>query len=163
MDCVFRVAGEDELELLLKLRMEFVREFRPEYGPERLNTIEQGSVGYFREKAAQGQYTAFFGEADGQIVCTAALLFYDYPPIACEKPRKIGHVLNFYTRKPYRRRGLGRALMDFILEYAKEHGVDKVDLDATEDGFPLYQKCGFRTNDRYMHYVIHPVPPASAT
>jgi len=53
--------------------------------------------------------------------------------------------------------------MEYLLDYAREHGVDKVDLDATEAGYPLYLECGFKTNDRYMHYVLNPVPPASAT
>lgn len=163
MDCVFRVAEADEIDRILELRMDFISEFRPEYSPEQLEEIKRGSSDYFREKTAQGLYTAFFGEADGQVVCTAALLFYDYPPLHSEKPRRIGHVLNFFTRKEYRRKGLGRALMEYLLNYAGEHGVDKVDLDATEAGYPLYLECGFKTNDRYMHYVLNPVPPASAT
>jgi len=163
MNCTFRVAGKDEIERMIELRMEFIREFRPEYSKERLGDIERGSTDFIREKIAQGLYTAFFGEEDGQIVCAAAFLFYDYPPISCEKPRRIGHVLNFYTRKPYRRQGLGRALMQYLLEYARENGLAKVDLDASEDGYPLYLECGFKTNDRYMHYVLNSVPTASAT
>lgn len=162
MERIFRVAGEDEIEQVMELRMDFISEFRPEYSPDRLDRIARGSVGFIREKMAQGLYTAFFGEEDGQIACTAALLFYDYPPISCEKPRRIGHVLNFYTRKEFRRQGLGRALMEYLLEYAKEHGVDKMDLDASETGYPLYLKCGFRPNDRYMQYVLNPTPPDSA-
>lgn len=70
MERIFRVAEEDEIEQVMELRMEFIREFRPKYSPDRLDSIARGSVGFIREKMAQGLYTAFFGETDGKIACT---------------------------------------------------------------------------------------------
>ncbi len=45
MNCTFRVAGEDEIKRMIELRMEFIREFRPEYSKARLCDIERGSAG----------------------------------------------------------------------------------------------------------------------
>src|SRR5262249_46041717 len=42
-----------------------------------------------------------------------------------------------------RGRGLGRALMQHALAYLDERGVERVRLDATPLGRPLYEKLGF--------------------
>jgi GNAT superfamily N-acetyltransferase len=78
------------------------------------------------------------------IACTGALLVYTLPPLHGQEGRKIGHVLNFYTRKGFRRKGYGRELMAFMIAYAKEHGFNRLFLNATEDGAPLYRKAGYQ-------------------
>lgn len=55
----------------------------------------------------------------------------------------VGVIGNVITRADYRRRGLGRAVMDEALAWLRESGVRSVWLDATEDGRPLYRKLGF--------------------
>jgi hypothetical protein len=78
------------------------------------------------------------------IACTGALLVYTLPPLHGQEGRKIGHVLNFYTRRGFRRKGYGRELMAFMIVYAKEHGFNRLFLNATEDGAPLYRKAGYQ-------------------
>jgi GNAT superfamily N-acetyltransferase len=43
----------------------------------------------------------------------------------------------------FRRKGLGRRLMEQAMGYAKEVGIKRLRLDASPEGFPLYQKLGF--------------------
>jgi len=43
----------------------------------------------------------------------------------------------------YRRQGIGAALMDRALRYARDRGVAVVKLDATPAGRPLYESLGF--------------------
>ena len=55
----------------------------------------------------------------------------------------VGVIGNVSTREDYRRRGLGRLVMEEALAWMREAGVKTVLLDATEDGRPLYFKLGF--------------------
>lgn len=55
----------------------------------------------------------------------------------------VGVIGNVITREDYRRRGLGRIVMEGALAWLRETGVRSVWLDATEDGRPLYRKLGF--------------------
>lgn len=52
-------------------------------------------------------------------------------------------VLNVYTDKDYRRQGIAFRLMQMLTEHARQNGLDYIELKATQDGYPLYQKCGF--------------------
>src|SRR6185503_18908835 len=44
----------------------------------------------------------------------------------------------------FRRRGVGRALLQYAIEHLHTCGVKCIKLDATPEGLPLYQQFGFR-------------------
>lgn len=70
----------------------------------------------------------------------------DGPPIASTSaiaPGAIGVIGNVVTAPAYRRRGLGRLLMQTTLDWLREQRVRHAVLDATADGRPLYTRLGF--------------------
>ena len=42
-------------------------------------------------------------------------------------------------------------LMTNMIEYSKEHGLSRIDLVATSEGYPIYKKLGFE--DRVQKYI----------
>lgn len=154
MDCTIRIATTQEIDLLVDLRMQFVLDLHPEYGADKVSELTVATKRYIETHFSQGRYVGFIGEVRGEAACTAALLLYDYPPLYSGESRKIGHVLNFFTIKKYRRNGLGIRMMDFIKDYAKRNAFHKLDLSATEDGYDLYKKCGFADSVRNMEFAL---------
>lgn len=75
-------------------------------------------------------------EAEGRVVSTTTLLPYR------SRLAWIGMVL---THPEFRRRGLARALLAQAIEQSDRHGIATVKLDATEEGRPLYESLGFRS------------------
>ncbi len=73
---------------------------------------------------------------DGRVVATTTLIPYG------SFVAWIGMVL---THPDFRRQGLARALVTAAIERADALGVATVKLDATEEGRPLYQSLGFRS------------------
>lgn len=59
-------------------------------------------------------------------------------------------MLNVYTLEAYRHQGLAYDLLTKLIEEAKRLGVGKIQLDYTDDGYPLYKKIGFVELDREM-------------
>jgi ribosomal protein S18 acetylase RimI-like enzyme len=57
------------------------------------------------------------------------------------------------TLAEYRGRGIGSALMTYSLNMAKELRYKYVILQASEDGFGIYQKFGFKVYTTYYEYV----------
>lgn len=47
------------------------------------------------------------------------------------------------VKEEYKRRGIGRALMEKSLEYCKERGITLIKLDGTQEAYPLYRGFGF--------------------
>ena len=56
---------------------------------------------------------------------------------------KTGTVLNVYTEKSYRKKGIATIIMNNLIEYSKALGLDFIELKATKEGYPLYKKLGF--------------------
>jgi GNAT superfamily N-acetyltransferase len=154
MNCKYRIADTSEIDLLLEMRLEFIKDIHPEYDHKKMEELSIGSYQYITEHIEKQMYIGFFGEVDNQIACSTSLLIYSYPPLFSSNYRKIGHILNFYTRPQYRNKGYGIGLMEYVKQYAKENSIYKLDLAATKAGYPLYQKCGFLDAERIMEYEI---------
>lgn len=147
MSCVFRKTGIDEISLIVDMRIEFIKDLHPELNNEQLDIIRKGNLEYFNDAVKTGKYQGFAGSVDGRIVCCAGLLYYNLPPLHNYKARKIGHVLSFFTIKEERGKGFASGLMDYIKIQAKKDGIDRLILNATEMGFPLYVKSGFSESE----------------
>jgi GNAT superfamily N-acetyltransferase len=62
-----------------------------------------------------------------------------------------------FIDEPYRRQGIGKAMMKYILEHPRLKGIFRWFL-MTEDAHGLYQKYGFKT-EAYNPYVMMKVNP----
>lgn len=59
----------------------------------------------------------------------------------------------------YRRKGVGKELIDFLIEECTHRGVTKILLEVREANFPavtLYSKCGFDIVGKRENYYKHP-------
>lgn len=56
-----------------------------------------------------------------------------------------GFICNMVVRPDWKRRGLGRHVFEQLLEWLESCGHTQVQLEATEEGRPLYEQYGFRT------------------
>jgi ribosomal protein S18 acetylase RimI-like enzyme len=154
MNCKYRIADKADIDLLLEMRLEFVKDIHPEYDKKKIEELSIGSYQYIKKHIEKDMYIGFFGEVNNQIACSTSLLIYNYPPLFSAIYRKIGHVLNFYTRPQYRNKGYGNGLMEYVKQQAKNYDTYKLDLTATKTGYPLYKKCGFVDSERIMEYEI---------
>jgi len=67
-------------------------------------------------------------------------------------------VVNVFTEKPWRRRGLAKLVMRHTIGWCKENGVETIVLHASDEGRPLYEQLGFvATNE--MRFMGEPKSP----
>ena len=136
----FRRATRGDVTAFVENRIEFLKLIRTIDHPEE-----------FREKTQQ--YILEHIEKDDLIICLAmdgdtiasscmACVFQTAPVPSCPSG-KAAELLNVYTKQAYRRMGLAETLVRMAIRELQRCGVDKVLLDYTDDGLPLYQKLGF--------------------
>ena len=75
-------------------------------------------------------------EVDGELAATTTLLCYG---------RRLAWIGMVLTRKSCRGRGFARRLLTRALSLADQMAIETVKLDATDQGQPLYEKMGFRS------------------
>jgi ribosomal protein S18 acetylase RimI-like enzyme len=78
----------------------------------------------------------FLAEWEGQAVGTATTTTYG---------TTLAWIGMLLVHPEFRRRGIGRALLEHCLDHLRRHGVQCVKLDATPSGETVYRRLGFET------------------
>ena len=117
---------------------------------------------YFESAIPDGEYLAWLAEpasARGQVVAGAGLqLRPALPSIRHDAgATKVttgqqGLVLNVFTERAWRRRGLARLMMEHVIAGAREADVATLALHASAEGRPLYEAIGFKPTNE-MRYT----------
>ena len=94
---------------------------------------------YF-ENGDQTTVLAFDGE---EVIGCASMSYIWIMPTFSHPTGKRGHLMNVYTRKDYRGKGIAKNMVQMLIDEAKEKGYTEISLDATEMGRPLYEALGF--------------------
>jgi GNAT superfamily N-acetyltransferase len=79
--------------------------------------------------------------------------------IACMKKigEGIGEVKRMYVRPEYRRKGIGRALLEAVIKEARQIGYSNIRLDSTrfmKEAHALYRSVGFQDIEPYPESEI---------
>jgi GNAT superfamily N-acetyltransferase len=91
-----------------------------------------------------GEYIAWLAQAgDGSVAAGAGLWLMDWPPHMIGSGARRGNILNVYTAREFRHRGLARWLTNNAVDWCRENAVDVVILHASDQGRALYQSLGF--------------------
>ncbi len=147
----FRKADSGDINTIVGLRIEFLKEAQKNHADIIHDKVLGESLhDYFCKNMNNGQFIAWLAVDEKKIVGTSGLCFYTTPPSYKNRTGRIAYIMNMYTLPSHRRMGIARHLFARILDEAKEVGVKKICLHATEDGRGLYEKFGFEGTDDEM-------------
>ena len=68
----------------------------------------------------------------------------------------LGFVGNMVVAPAHRRRGVGSAILDAVTTFLEGAGCVRLELNATSDGRPLYERFGFRSTGRSATALVRP-------
>jgi len=91
---------------------------------------------------------------DGALVGGLTLLFFARLPSPQNHAGVEGYVVGVYTEPEWRGRGVATALMSASLEAARQRGLARIRLHATEKGRRVYASQGFRLRNDEMELVL---------
>lgn len=120
--------------------------------------LVEGTICFLERAMPVGDYLGWFAvptENPQEIVGGTGILLRRLPPHplrgaanATLAEGRQGLVMNVYTERPWRRRGVAELLMRHVLAWSTENHLDTLVLHASEEGRALYEKLGFvRTNE----------------
>lgn len=79
----------------------------------------------------------------GEVVAGGGLLIIPWPPGPITVDPRCGFIFNVYTRPAHRKQGLARRLMEAMHDYCRAEGIERVVLNASVFGKPLYDAMGY--------------------
>lgn len=111
---------------------------------------------WLRHAIPSKTYLAWIAEAaDGAVAAGGGLIVIPWPPGPMTMDPRCGFVFNVYTAPPHRQRGLARRLMDAMHGYCRAEGIERVVLNASAFGKPLYDAIGYVvTNEPMMRFKL---------
>ena len=74
-----------------------------------------------------------------------------------------GQITNIATHPDYRRRGYGKAIVEALIKYAKQNGLDSISLEVRESNaaaIELYTGLGFKVEGKRRDFYTKPTEAA---
>mgnify|MGYP000238388697 FL=1 len=143
----YRVTDANDIDMLMDVRLSMLRivnDLPADYIFD--DELVVSSRRYFLE----GDQTTVVAVDDGRCVACASMSYIEIMPTFSHPSGKRAHLMNVYTEKDYRRRGIARQLVNMLIGDARAHGATEISLDATESGRPLYESMGFKASEECM-------------
>jgi GNAT superfamily N-acetyltransferase len=145
-----RPAEANDLDLVLRLRLEFLREVRGLAPVEVTNEFRDETRAFMHRTQREGRMRTWIAEEHGDVLGIVSVVVNDVPPLPGDARSREGYIINEYVKPAARGRGVGRHLLEAALGSADELGIRRFSLFATDAGKPLYVKEGFASTERYM-------------
>ena len=154
---LIRPATLADVPTLARHRAEMFRDIHgmPE---DQFDAMADASRRFFESAIPSGEYLAWLAEpasSAGEIVAGAGLQLRRALPTIRHRADTTevatgpqGIIVNVFTERAWRRRGLAKLLMEQVIACARAAGVSHLVLHASAEGRPLYETLGFKpTNE----------------
>ena len=149
----YRKATLEDLELVVKARIEFMLDSRPEAPPEAFERLCPSLYDFMKTSIADESFIAWLAFDGSTLIATSGLSFLQHPPCTTNPTGKVAYISNMYTKPEYRGKGIATVLFDKTVEEAKRRGYIKLRLTTTDMGRPIYEKYGF-IPEAGMVYIV---------
>jgi GNAT superfamily N-acetyltransferase len=122
----------------------------------------ESSTSALREALGKESYVGWFAlDGEDQVIAGAGIYFMPQLPRISEDrtfvvSSSMPVVQNVYTEPAWRKRGVARALMLKLMQWAEEHSLDRLVLHASDEGRPLYVSLGFGPTREMSARPRHP-------
>lgn len=143
MEFEYKKAGIDDLELLVKTRIEVLRAANRLTDDTDMSSVEAESRRYYSYALENGSHTAYLVFDGERVVGAGGISYYAVMPTYHNPSGEKGYIMNMYTHPDYRRKGIAMKTLDLLVSDARSRGISCISLEATVMGRPLYEKYGF--------------------
>ncbi len=146
-----RKLGISDIDALMEWRERVLHEVfeLPEGMPVDPALMEQNRR-FYQEHLANNTHIPVIAFSDGKGVGCGSICLYDEMPSPDNPTGKCAYLMNVYTTPQARGRGIGKAVVEELVSYAREYGAGKIYLETTEAGRPLYEHIGFGPMEGYL-------------
>ncbi len=145
----FRKATLLDAETLSRMRSDMFRE-EENYPETFLNLLFGNTKQYIENGLADGSFSAWVAEEGGDIIAMGGAAYFTLPPNDWCPGGKTAYIGNMYTLPSFRRKGIASRLLALIIEEAKENLCQRILLNTSDMGRPLYEKHGFADSPTAM-------------
>lgn len=153
MNIIFKKADIDQLDLLVKTRVEVLQAANLLGDDADMSEVEAASLQYYREALLDGSHTGYLAFDGEDFVGAGGVSYYRVMPTYHNPTGRKAYIMNMYVRPAYRRRGIATQMLDLLVADTRQRGIQSISLEATDAGRPLYTKYGFVPMEHEMELL----------
>lgn len=152
MEITIKMATAADLEELMRWREMVLREVFSIPTGEDMTGLLAANRAYYQTALETEDHIACFACAEETPVGCGGICLYQEMPSPDNPTGQCGYLMNIFTLPAMRQHGVGRAIVQWLVQEAKRRGVGKIYLESTEQAYPLYQELGFHEMKGYLKY-----------
>lgn len=152
-----RFAEEKDLDIINELRKQ-VNDIHVEGRPDVFKAGFGTEIRDFAKVIMNGENSDIIVAERNGVICGMVCVDYvNKPETPYSKARSFYHVQEIAVDVNYRRQGVAKELLEFMIADAKKRKLGKIELDVWEfndSAIEFYQAVGFRQTRRWMEYEV---------
>ena len=141
MSTTIRKATETEIEILSKMRVQMLFENSEN---ELSDTIYNNTKQFIKDGLQNNNLVIYIAVDNENIIAMGMINFFDFPPNDWCASGKTTYIGNMFTLPRYRNHGIATKILSLLVEEATTRKSERILLNPTEMGKPLYEKSGFK-------------------
>jgi GNAT superfamily N-acetyltransferase len=138
-----RKATVRDIETLINYRIIFLAETYGDPPVELDGLLRLTLRKYFERTLKDGTYIAWIAEYEDNPVGFSGMVIREQPGNFDVPNGRTGYILNIFTPKEFRKKGIASLLMQKLIDEGKRLKLDRLELKATKAGEPIYRQLGF--------------------
>lgn len=139
---VVREVGAADIDLLMDWRMTVLDEVFADEKPWDAEGLALANRQYYEEHLGL-DHIACIASVDGEDIACGAICLQTEMPSPDNPSGKSAYVMNMYTKPEFRHHGVASDVLRHLIARAQQLGAEKIYLEATDCGAPLYAELGF--------------------
>lgn len=149
----YRCAEIKDIEIISDLRIEVLRAANLFDDSVYMEDVRKNTLDYYKKAFEDNSNITYLALDNNNIVACGSVSFYSVMPTYCNKSGKCAYLMNIYTKPEYRKQGIATKILDYLVKKSVEYGAEKISLEATEMGRPVYEKYGFKPMNNEMELL----------
>lgn len=139
-----------DIDTLIRWRAEVIRNV---FGEDADSYLLEANRKYYLGHIADATHIAIVAAYDGIECGCGGICLTEELPSPDNPSGKCAYLMNIYVREKFRKHGIAHRIVSHLVEVAKRRGCEKIYLETTADGKPVYASLGFRDMaDMMKHY-----------
>ncbi|UCG03209.1 MAG: GNAT family N-acetyltransferase [Candidatus Heimdallarchaeota archaeon] len=149
-----RRASINDVPTLVRFRSLLFKEMGLLRGEQEEKSFERACELFFTQFIPQNEFLSWIAEDDKKVVAVSGLVFFQKPPSPGNNSGKEAYIMNMYTLKEWRKKGIASKLLKKITAFLNQMRIISISLHTTEVGRTVYEKFGFSLVDTEMKLLI---------
>ncbi|WMJ88841.1 GNAT family N-acetyltransferase [Anaerocolumna sp. MB42-C2] len=147
----YRKATLPDIDILTNMRVEMLCEERALSNSQR-NLMKENTKQFLVDGMTNKSLISWIALNSQNIVSMGCINFFSFPPNDWCPNGKTAYIGNVYTLPDFRRKGIGSNIVSHLIEEAKQYQCQRILLNTTEMGRPLYEMHGFEDSSTAMAF-----------